>query len=103
MKAQIDIPYEIISEFCRRWEIKELSLFGSVLEDHFSSDSDVDILVNFKKDTRHNLFDMVHMKEELEAILGRRVDLISQRGLENSQNHLRKKEILESAQTIYGT
>lgn len=44
---------------------------------------------------------MVHMEEELESIFGRRVDLVSKRGIEESLNYLRRKNILESAEVIY--
>jgi predicted nucleotidyltransferase len=44
---------------------------------------------------------MVKMQDELKAIFGREVDLISRRGLENSRNYLRRKQILDSAQVIH--
>jgi len=44
---------------------------------------------------------MVHMKEQLEAVLGHRVDLVSRRGVEQSRNYLRREAILSSAEPIY--
>jgi len=90
-----------IGEFCRRWKVTELSLFGSALRDDFGPDSDVDVLVTFARDSRPTLFDLVHMKEELEAILGHTVDLLSRRGVEQSRNYLRRRAILSSAEPIY--
>jgi uncharacterized protein len=72
-----------------------------VLRDDFGPDSDVDVLVRFAPDARHSLFDMVRMQNELEGILGRKVDLVSRRGIEASRNPLRRKAILESAEVVY--
>jgi predicted nucleotidyltransferase len=59
--AQIELDKEQIAIFCRRWQITELALLGSVLRDDFSPDSDVDVLVRFAPDARHSLFDMVRI------------------------------------------
>jgi len=100
-KAHIDIPKERIAEFCKKWRIREFALFGSVLRDDFRSDSDIDVLATFDEGAGHTLFDMVHMEEELEAIFERGVDLVSRRGLESSQNYIRKNAILSTASTVY--
>ncbi len=99
--ARIELDRERIASFCRRWQITELALFGSVLRDDFGPDSDVDVLVRFAPDARHSLFDMVRMQNELEGILGQRVDLVSRRGIEASRNPLRRQSILESAEVVY--
>ena len=100
-KVKIKIPKAKIAEFCRRWNISEIAIFGSALRDDFRADSDVDVLVSFAPQARISLFDMVHMQDELKAIFGRDVDLISKRGVQNSRNYLRRKAILESAQVIH--
>lgn len=102
MNAHIEIPQEKIAAFCHRWQITELALFGSVLRDDFRPDSDVDVLISFHPEARPGLFEMVRMRRELGAILGREVDLISRRAIEASRNYLRKKAILESAQVVHG-
>lgn len=101
MSPRIKLDTTVIADLCRRWKIVEMSLFGSVLRDDFGPDSDVDILVTFAPDAHATLFDMVHMQDELAAVLGRDVDLISRRGIERSRNYIRRKSILESAETIY--
>ena len=101
MNAHIDIPQEEIAAFCKRWQVTELALFGSVLRDDFGPDSDVDVLVRFKEEARHTLFDLDRMEEELTTVFGRKVDLVSWRGVEQSQNYIRRKAILQSAETIY--
>jgi uncharacterized protein len=98
---KLNLPHEQIAEFCRKWNVTEFALFGSVLRDDFRPDSDVDVLVTWAPEARISLFDYTPMREELEAMFGRRVDLISKEGIEQSRNWIRKKEILGSARVIY--
>lgn len=90
-----------IAEFCQRWQITELSLFGSVLRDDFRPDSDIDVLVAFGSEARWSLLDLVKMEHELEAIFNRMVDLVMKQSVEESDNWLRQREILGTAQVIY--
>ena len=99
--VKIKIPKANIAELCRRWNVSEFAIFGSALRGDFRSDSDIDVLVSFAPQAHVTLFDMVEMQDELKAIFGREVDLISRRGVENSRNYLRRKAILESAQVIH--
>jgi len=101
MKIKLELDQEKIAEFCRRWKITELSFFGSILREDFGPESDVDVLVSFAPDADWSLFDHMEMEEELSAILGRNVDLVSRRAIERSRNWLRRKAILESAETLY--
>lgn len=101
MNARIALNRDKIAEFCRQWRITEFALFGSVLRSDFRSDSDVDVLVTFASDSHWTLFDMVHMRNELQKILGRKVDLVSRRGIEASRNYLRRKAILSSAEIVH--
>lgn len=102
IKVQIPIDYEKIVEFCQRWKIIELALFGSVLRDDFQPEnSDIDVLVSFAQDAHWTLFDLVDIEEDLQNIFQRKVDVVSRRGIERSQNHLRRQAILNSAQVIY--
>lgn len=97
----IEIPKEQIADFCRKWKILELRLFGSVLRDDFRPDSDVDILVTFSRDAEWSLLDHVAMEGEASAIFGRKVDLVSRKAIERSENYIRRKAILETAQPYY--
>jgi uncharacterized protein len=97
----IDLPQEKISEFCQQWQIKELSLFGSILRDDFNENSDIDWLVTFNENSQWSLIDLVIMQEQLTKILGRKVDFIEKKVIENSPNWLRKKEILSTAKPYY--
>ena len=97
MHNEISIPRERLDEFCRRWKIVELRVFGSALREDFRRDSDLDLLVRFAPDADWSLMDHVAMEEELAGLAGRKVDLASQRAIERSSNWIRRKAILESA------
>jgi predicted nucleotidyltransferase len=90
-----------IAEFCRRWKIRELAVFGSFLRDDFQPDSDLDFLYTFAADAPWTLFDLVAMDRELAAIVGRDVDLVDRTCIEKSENWLRRRAILGTAETIY--
>jgi len=95
------VPQAEISEFCERWQIAELALFGSVLRSDFGPESDLDLLVTFSADASWGLLDHHRMKEELEMLLGREVDLLTRKAVEQSRNWLRRREILSTAQVVY--
>lgn len=97
----VDLPYEALADYCRRWKIIKLELFGSILRDDFRPDSDVDFLVTFDPAARLSLFDLVHAEDELSSIVGRSVDLVERGPIEESKNWIRRRSILESARTIY--
>jgi len=92
------IDKKSVEAIARKWKIKELAVFGSVLGDNFNEESDVDILIQFESETRYNLFDFVDLKDELEGIFGRSVDLVEKSGI---RNPFLRKEILQTARTIY--
>ncbi len=98
---RINLAEPELADFCQRWRIRELALFGSVLRDDFGPDSDVDILVTFAPEADWSLFDHVRMEEELSQLLNRPVDLLTRRAVERSYNAPRRREILDTAQTIY--
>lgn len=97
----IDLPVAEIQSTCKRWQIEELALFGSVLRDDFRADSDIDLLVTFAHDAKRGLTETLQIQDEFQTIFGRKVDLIVKSAIERSDNWLRKKNILESAQNIY--
>jgi uncharacterized protein len=95
------LPMDQLTEFCHRWRIQELSIFGSYLRDDFRPDSDLDFLYAFSEHAGWTLFDLVRMDEELAAIVGRPVDLVDRETIEQSGNWIRRREILGSAAVIY--
>ena len=100
MNTGIDIPVDRIAEFCQRNHIRRLALYGSVLRDDFAPGSDVDVLVEFEPDARVGL-SFFTMQDELSDMLGRRVDMNTFEGVEESRNWLLKAEILGSAEVVY--
>lgn len=98
---RLEIREDRIADFCRRWRITELALFGSVLRDDFRPESDVDVLVTFAPEDRWGYSDLIDMKEELEAIFGRGVDLVERRLVETGENYIRRRHILTHLKTIY--
>ena len=103
VEARISIPETSVADFCRRWKVTELSLFGSVLRDDFGPDSGVDVLVSFADDAHWTLLDLVRTEEELAAIVGRKVDLVERAAVARSENYIRRKRILREAEVVYGT
>ena len=100
-RIAIDVPTSAIAAFCRKWQIQELALFGSVLGDDFDPDrSDVDVLYSFQPGVSTG-WEIFRMKEELEAIFNRKVDLVSKKAIQKSNNPYRKQDILSSYKAIH--
>ena len=100
-KYPIEIQIDKIAQFCIKWRIKEFALFGSILRSDFDKNkSDIDVLITFLPG-QNWAWEIVTMKEELEIIFNRPVDLLTKKAIENSKNPYRKKEILESYEVIY--
>ena len=74
MAPKLRIPRERVAEFCRENRIRTLAMFGSILRDDFTGDSDIDVLVEFEAGTHVGL-DFFRMERELSEMLGRKVDL----------------------------
>ena len=97
----IELPMEQIKAFCDLWQVIEFALFGSILGDDFRPDSDIDVLITFSPTAKRGLTETLQMCDELQAIFDRKVDLIVKAAIERSENWLRRKNILESAEIIY--
>ena len=102
-KVHIPLPRRKIAAFCRKWKVNEFSLFGSVLQDGFRPDSDIDVIVDFEAGAVHTILDLAKMTEELETIFGRHVDLMTLSSVRQSRNYLRRKEILSTREPVYVT
>jgi hypothetical protein len=101
MSPHVKLDISRIEEFCRRRHITEFALFGSVLREDFTPESDVDVLVTFAPDTKVSLFDFSHIEDELSEIVGRKVDVVERAAVEDSRNYIRRKHILANTETIY--
>jgi predicted nucleotidyltransferase len=96
-----DWPEAEMREFCHRWRVIELAIFGSALRADFGPGSDVDLLVRFAPGAGWSAFDHVQMESELREILKRDVDLVTRLAVEESPNRNRRAEILSTARPIY--
>ncbi len=94
----VALPEKQIEDFCRRWHINELALFGSVLRDDFRADSDIDVLITLSPEAPRSLDNRLHMQDELTEIFGRRIDLVEKRNL---RNPFIRHAILSTKKVIY--
>jgi uncharacterized protein len=101
LQERLTITPKKLADFCQRWQVSELALFGSILRDDFHADSDIDVLVSYQPTAKRGLFEKIRMQEELSFLLHRDVDLVSKKAIEQSHNWLRRKNILDSAKVIY--
>ncbi len=100
--ANFELPDKAIGEICRRFGVAELAVFGSALREDFGPDSDVDFLVVFENDDCGPwLSKFTELEEALTELLGRDVDVVDKRAVENSENYIRREHILQSARTVY--
>lgn len=97
---RIEIPKKDIEAFCKKWRVRELSIFGSALREDFGPTSDVDVLVELQPDHGLSLYDWIDMMDEFQAVFQRDVDLVAKRGL---RNPFRRHEILRTAEVVYAT
>jgi predicted nucleotidyltransferase len=97
-EPRLPIDTDAIAVLARRWGIRELSLFGSVLREDFRDDSDVDVLVQFVPEVQHSLFDLAELKQSLEELFHRPVDLVEKGSLGNP---FRRNHILQTARVLY--
>jgi uncharacterized protein len=102
LNLAIPLPEDAIRELCGRHGVEQLAIFGSVLTDGFRSDSDLDFLVRFgPRAEKPWMAHFSELEEALEALLGRSVDLVDWNGIEQSENWIRRRNILNSAHTLY--
>lgn len=86
-----------LEDLCRRYGVRELSLFGSAVRGQLGPDSDIDVLVEFDPAARIGIFRFESLVEGLEALVGRKVDLVTKRGLKPWV----RPEVLREARVIY--
>ncbi len=96
-KIPIQIEKEKIKKFCRKYHIRKLSFFGSILRDDFIQDSDVDVLIEFHPYQKIGYLRVAHMENELSSVIGRKVDL---RTPEELSKYFRN-EVIANAEVQY--
>jgi hypothetical protein len=96
--SSITIPKDRLADFCRRYRIRRLSLFGSVLREDFGPESDIDVLVEFERDAKIGFLKLYDLEQELSRILGgRKVDLSTP----SSLSKYFRDEVLAEAEPQY--
>ena len=104
MQADIDKKRNALTAICRRYGVTRLEVFGSAARSvgFDPNRSDADFLVSFEPAARNDLAAFAELKEALEKLLGRPVDLVEREALEVSRNFIRRRAILKEAETVYG-
>jgi predicted nucleotidyltransferase len=98
LQKHLSIEPAIIAELCRRHGIRELSIFGSVLREDFSPESDVDVLIELEPGQEMSIELYLAIKDDLEGLFGRSVDLVQKHLLSNPY---RRYEILRTREVMY--
>jgi uncharacterized protein len=94
----VKIPTHELAALCQRWHINQLSLFGSVLRDDFTADSDIDILVEFETGFTPGFLKLHQIQEELSALFDHRtIDLVTPKFL----NHRIRDRVLATLEVCY--
>jgi len=93
----IDIDEPTIRAFCEKHRIRRMALFGSVLRDDFTPESDIDVLVEFEPDVRLGLIGLGEIEADLSDLFGRRVDM----NTEDTLSKYFRDKVLSQAETLY--
>ncbi len=93
----VEVDEAKLADLCRRYQVRELSLFGSAARGEMRPDSDIDLLVEFLPGAEVDLVDYAGLMLDLSKLLGRKVDLVSKNGLKP----LIRKSVLEEARLVY--
>jgi predicted nucleotidyltransferase len=105
LTTKIELPMEIIADFCRRWGIARLEIFGSALREDFGPESDVDFLFTagpgFQREKADGPWMSDRMAEEQSVLLGRPVDLLERSRVERMDNWIKRRHILQTALPVY--
>ena len=93
----VELPDTAIADICRRYQVKELAVFGSAARGELRPDSDIDFLVEFLPEAEVDLLQHFAAERELSEVLGRKVDLVSKRALRSAM----REEVLSQARLVY--
>ncbi|MGD8406513.1 MAG: nucleotidyltransferase domain-containing protein [Anaerolineales bacterium] len=96
-RVKIKIPKKELNEFCKRYHIQRLALFGSVLGDNFRKESDVDVLVSFQPNAKIGFITFSRMQREFAELLNRPVDLVPMDGIKP----VIRESVLANTEEIY--
>ena len=97
-KNGLNLNPDDVERICKKYRIKELSVFGSALRDDFREESDVDLLILFINNFGHTLLDIVDIKDEFKLLLGKEIDLAFKDRLKYP---VRRENILSTSEILY--
>ena len=103
MHTAVSTKRDTLADLCRRFHVRRLEVFGSAARgvDFDAQRSDADLLVEFEPGAAPDFSGFLDLKEALEQALGRAVDLVDRRSVEQSRNYLRRRHILQEAEPIF--
>lgn len=93
----VQVDEASLAHLCRQYQVRELSLFGSAARGEMRPDSDIDLLVEFMPGASVDLFDFSGLMLDLSKLMGRKVDLVSKKGLKP----LIRESVLSEARPVY--
>jgi hypothetical protein len=93
----LNVSLDQLAEVCRRHHVRELAVFGSVARGQSHPDSDIDVLVEFEPSARIGFIALSQLTYDLETLLGRRVDVVTKRGL----NPRIRERVLAEAEVVF--
>jgi uncharacterized protein len=104
MHPEIASKRDALIALCKRYDVARLEVFGSAQRatDFDLARSDIDFLVTFAPNSGDSFAAFLDLKEALEAVVGRPVDLVERKAVEASRNFIRRRRILEEAEAVYG-
>ena len=97
LASGFELPTGKIAELCRRYQVRELSVFGSAARGDMRPDSDIDFLVEFRPEARIGLLAFAGLMNALSELVGRKVDLVSKPGLKP----LIRDAVLAESRVVY--
>ncbi len=98
LNPALHISQGAIEAFCSQWNVRELAIFGSAIREDFRTDSDIDVLVSLAPEIRMGLWEFEEIREALESIFQRKVDLVAKEAL---RNPFRRDAILNTREVLY--
>src|ERR1700730_12177803 len=103
MHAAVSTKLDKLADVCRRFHVRRLEVFGSAARtaDFDNRRSDADFLIEFEPGADPDMAGFLDVKEALEAVGGRSVDLVDRIAVEQSRNYLRRRQILRDAEPVY--
>lgn len=100
---RLNISQRQLEDIGKKYLIRELSVFGSVLRKDFNEACNIDLFVEFEPNFQISLFDIVDLRDAFKKLFGREVDIVSKIAIQKSKNYIKQKAILKNYRVIYAS